>query len=588
MNIKFRFNIKYRLLFTSTLSVLFSQTNASAQNVSQENLDYTRIIYRDATSLANQYTHENINTADGSISIAQTDLTIPSNGGLDIEITRRINLTLGASGPATGRETGFGRTWWSLNIPRITTLTQKKWITRHPTLPNSRCSVDSPEFTFPPTHSAGAPGTFGYVFFHAKMYWSPPTLETPEDSNVLLIPIPSSPTPQIGPSVKWITKGLSTITCLPFIINGEGEGYTATTPNGNTYTFNWLASEEGFPLVNPPIGGFPTFRHSLYATKVEDIFGNWIEYDYEEPKERMYGVKLVAIRASDGRRADITYNEQELIQTITSGTRTVKYEYDSSTMPDGSSVYDLRRVIHPDGSILSIETDALNMHPASGKSIKCANTAFYDFPGETYFQLTEPSGLKTKYTLRNRRVGRSGIPACQVNQVGPIYSYPLRSVIRKTVTGPGLSPLEWNYSYQSIYGHSPFISGKNTTEVQSPDGSRELFEYGNTFQSNEGLLLSTTLLDANGNEKKSTKYTYDFSHGIYGARFGISPRSRIEEVQSGNDARRDFEHLDEHVRPIIKTETTIDRTEFTMKVESFDQLLRPTKIIRTSTPLPTP
>src|SRR5690606_27088728 len=73
-----------------------------------------------------------------------------------------------------------------------------------------------------------------------------------------------------------------------------------------------------------------------------------------------------------------------------------------------------------------------------------------------------------------------------------------KALVRKYVSGPGLADAVWRYSYQSEIGWLPMTGGVTTFKQKNPDGSVVTRRYGNTHRKDEGLLLSTSIVAANG------------------------------------------------------------------------------------------
>ncbi|REN20805.1 hypothetical protein DSI41_03190, partial [Mycobacterium tuberculosis] len=63
-------------------------------------------------------------------------------------------------------------------------------------------------------------------------------------------------------------------------------------------------------LINPANAN--RIRSELYATRVEDRFGNWVSYRYSNAANAP--VRLEAITASDGRQISFSYNARGHVQ----------------------------------------------------------------------------------------------------------------------------------------------------------------------------------------------------------------------------------------------------------------------------------
>src|SRR5690606_16844457 len=102
---------------------------------------------------------------------------------------------------------------------------------------------------------------------------------------------------------------------------------------------NWMValpySKYSRPKVNST--GFDILDREevrIYATRVEDRFGNYVNYSYT-------GALLTKIESSDGRVINFSYNAQSKISSVTAHGRTWNYGYSNGylstvTLPDGS------------------------------------------------------------------------------------------------------------------------------------------------------------------------------------------------------------------------------------------------------------
>src|SRR5690606_22581100 len=124
------------------------------------------------------------------------------------------------------------------------------------------------------------------------------------------------------------------------IENPDGQqGIVVAGPNGLTYTFNQIKSYyNGKPALKDPI----VRTRLLMVTKIEDRFGNYVDYTYANGE-------LTQISASDGRNITINYalvDTRRRPTTAVAHGRTWRYTYAGSgvldklvsvTLPDGVS-----------------------------------------------------------------------------------------------------------------------------------------------------------------------------------------------------------------------------------------------------------
>ena len=223
--------------------------------------------------------------------------------------------------------------------------------------------------------------------------------------------------------------------------------------------------------------------------------------------------------------------------------------------------------------------------------------------------ITHPSGATGQFTVQMTEHGRSHVPVSCSNVTrrhndpnDDVNLYPINwhawSLKTKLVTGPGLSPMQWNYTYQpSISVHffpgstiqypdcppltdcsvppcqSEACAGSTRTTVNGPDGEWLRYHYGNTYRYNEGKLLKVESGAGETNILRTVNHGYDLSQvaQAYPARYGTSPR----DLGDGFTA--------EYHRPQTTRQTTQQWVVFTHQVDAFNQYAQPTQITRSNT-----
>lgn len=513
---------------------------------------------------------ERIDLERGGTMLIQTDVDLPGSNDLPVRITRSRGLT--SRDVVHHHRAGFGD--WALEIPRIT-MTGTEWSTSKPGQAGNRCSMTQLTFAPPPSRTIAGPGG-ALITVPGGEYWSAPILQTDSDSGALLAPVAGAQTPADGRDVKWTTRGRTAVSCLGSVRNVTGEGYFARTAEGRTYRFDWMAKGEILSMP-PPYQAIRRFQYSLYASRVEDRFGNWVEYDFAEPPAGSEGVLVTAVRASDGRRIDIQHDGNGLVTSISANGRTWQYRY------HGPAVFalwnSLNQVILPDGSSYQFEDGGTNTAYMSLGSGTMSSPDVNVYSRAYSYAVVQPSGARVKYSFDIRRFGRTNIPAI-CNTCSPRVSNLVFSLIEKRRTGPGLPEEVWSYAYDSKYGFAPFNDGYSQTTVTGPDGARSRYTYGNSYEANEGLLLAREDFSAGNVLLASTRFTYGLPSGEIGLRAGYHPRAWT----SGKERRLAFELSDDTLRPLQRSVMQRDGMEFEYRVESVDAVGRPVRVVESSRP----
>ena len=545
-----------------------------------------------------------VNLSNGALSFSVTDVSIPGNSKLPVEFKRTLSV-----GNRKGyRYNDAPLADWDIDIPRISGVFQTGAGFRSPCTATTAAQARPPQVVL-----SGIP-------FAAQDYWSGNQADMPYGGEMLLVN-PATPKPTTGGPYYWMTSGFTYFSCYP--ANGA-EGFLAITPDGTRYWFDRLAAyhEPDMDKVGSTNKGDWTAeatlsrsRVALYATRVEDRFGNWVTYSYANPAGSP--VQVTRIEANDGRLITIGYNAQGKVSTVSAGGRTWTYEYVFPTPEKGS----LSVVRLPDSSQWTLSFSALTdtairyFKGAPGEPVRsCRDPGDVRTLGATG-TVTHPSGAIGTFTVEPTRHGRSNVPMVCSGYSSPnnadnddvaVYSlnYDALSLTRKQVTGPGLAPVEWNYAYTAdIYfapGTGPICysgdcmaplctadacAGSSRTYVWGPDNQYIRYTYGNSYRYNEGKLLKVetgtgqplslvatpTLLKTEVMRYQLAQQRQPFQTPI-----GFSPQEKGQGFAS------------EYLRPQSGATITQDGTNFDWQVmnNSFDAFARPTTVTRSSAPAP--
>lgn len=455
MRLDLRAAIAVSLIALSTMSI--------AANDYQDEYDKKIKASQDVGILGNDLAGDRVNFYTGATSFSITDISLPGNA-LGLSLSRRFEVGYDTNlaarpGDIYTREIeevklhAFGD--WDIDVPHIsTTMTQGAgWIV-DATTPNKRCSVVG-QVNAQGAAANGAPPYSGTTYtFHADAYWSGYTLHTPGgDQTLLLASLPNAERPSSGGPFHWTTNQNWWISCLPSIANaGGGEGYLAWAPDGAKYTFNWLSKRNTTALMNraekDPSGYGSLYKHYVFRadyamlpTRIEDRFGNWISYQWSSDAfARLLKMSSGPTGSAIAEQTiTLSYNSAGFVSSATDGTRTWTYEY---------NVGSLTKVILPDATSwrYDLSTIGFDLRPKPYCDTEISPTmpeyywaCFGDGEIRPYYNeawIVHPSGAQILFTFENHY------------QYSPSSNgtYPV-SLASKTISGPGLVPATWKYSF---------------------------------------------------------------------------------------------------------------------------------------------
>ncbi len=496
---------------------------------------------------------EHVNLFDGSATFSIADIDIPGNSGLPVELSRTWDThNEGIEYLPMGD--------WVIDVPNIsgTFLANVGW-------PDQRCTAANP----PPGHTYSG-GTNQYAVVRTDEYWSGYNLSLPGEQATLLRKKSDDariqlPAPSLGATSPWTTSDGWHFSCLPSLQRGSGEGFVAHAPDGKKYMFDWMVTDLYRSITRR--GSAPNYlfllsrkKIKIYATKVEDRFGNWVRYEWSNSQ-------LQRIYANDGREIALTYNANGRLATASAGGRVWSYQYSAFNTVAQSNTNYLSAVVLPDGGQWKYEASAF------ARSIVYKRASYYDtvkdadgylLQGNGYcnldrvivsgggaYTVISPSGAKFEYIFAPIRHGRKNVyedcmdtdsPLRAVNSVA--LHYDVLSLTRKTTSGPGISPLTQQYQYSgidpgySVTGNSTHDAITNATPapnyktvtISRSDGVDMVNVFGRDFSLNEGRLFRTELR-SNGIIQNAVINEYIPINQISAQNFpnysGLSPLSNV-------------------------------------------------------------
>lgn len=309
--------------------------------------------------------------------------------------------------------------------------------------------------------------------------------------------------PQDGSAYPWTTSGQIFFSCLPVIQNAGGEGFLAITPDGTRYWFDWFAQtseptlkkyqyfhDDGSLPKPEPWRFLQRRKNILLATRVQDRFGNTVQYTYANAWNE--APRLTAITASDGRQLTLSYQGSN-VSSVSDGTRQWQYQYNSLPSRRGLSA-----VLLPDGSRWAINFEDFTraalryaevMSPEPGEMFRNCfeNEVPTSYPSGTIAgTMVHPSGATGRFTVTSLEHGLSHVP---LNCRGIDYT-PASATTPMTTSIPMRSPASvsrWPRRPSAARG-SLYCVGRMTTPPTSASTDTRGSRPG-TWYARMGVLL---------------------------------------------------------------------------------------------------
>lgn len=463
--------------------------------------DYDKRVrsHESVTPLGSEVFGENISLYNGATEFRVVDIDLPGNGP-PVQLARRFKVEAREVGDPLG---GFGA--WDLDVPYVhgTFVGDNKWNIGQGGNTN-RCS--SAWFPANP-HD-----------FSTREIWSGFHVHLPGEGDREFYPrirALDHPLPNDGHNYFWVARDNLRFRCLTNTDNGyPGQGFLLVDGAGTKYWFDvGLERAHGYVQRKMGFSHIAQFRTRVYlmASRVEDRFGNWVEYQYSGSGPT---TRLDAILASDGRRIDVAYESSQGYARINSATahgRAWSYAYASASL-GAPGRHPLSTVTLPDGVSQWIYGFTGQLSAESGDGDHpygpgCPRPI--TFGGNFSFSTTHPAGATGTFVFQNLQHARSGVPlsACvaldggagNVNRLEHTYYFQNFSLLSKTVSGVGVGTSTWNYNYGEgdhyLVNHVPpcldpvACPESKTVTVNNPDGTSTLYDFGVRFAWNESPRL---------------------------------------------------------------------------------------------------
>ncbi|MEX1827894.1 putative toxin [Luteibacter sp. CQ10] len=606
-----------RRVFAAAM-LAFAMGSAHAQTMVTPEDEYKKLvkINEDIQPLGDTPFGEQISLYDGSLSFAQTDITVPGTGPT---ITIGREYTIQSTNDIVQQQNrAFGD--WDLALPEIVTNTANQSnVTGWQVATVAKTDICT-GFREPPTVARPA-GDSARVDWNPATWWDGYHLRIPGHGSMDLLhrstqntASPSSSFIQASfPDFPIVTTQDWAVGCVQHASTDPStQGFLAIAPDGTRYWLDHL-SYRYMPTLHRSLFASSGFRAlstrgvlvssddfllrregRMLVTRVQDRFGNWISYSYS-------GDQVTDITASDGRHVTIAYQpgtpriSSVSVQGNAAGVRTWTYGYSLL-----NSQWQLTSIGQPDGSSWSFDLSQLNLASINlggspGTCDRLGNAGTGSFVG----RMVHPSGLSASFTVTPVRRGRSFVPqSCLVDGAGNLVQptapgtyatqpnawYSL-AITQRQLSGTGLGiggavgTQTWTYAYSpsnESWSKNCASGCASTvwTKLVYPDGHAERSTFSNRFDYSESLLTGEEIFDADADTstlRRVTTYTYvnpnptlDGRASQYAHPWGFAPQQRVNS-----------DRLQEKI-PLAVRMTTEEGDTYTWDALAYDSLGRPT------------
>ncbi len=579
MNLRHNLIVSLLLLVFSALSIAQDIVGVIPDHIKRQNVDER------LQPLGNNLLGDSIDINTGTVHFTNVDVSIPGNFDLSVGISRtfesgydRANTDAAIDYDGLPRGPRKYMADWDLDIPSI------RWIYPLQTginglkaIPKERtrnfCGSNQTLPYINLRHDDGIVNILGTSVEHFEL------------SNEMDLYIPGvgsqklldEPTGVDFPSdVIKTTKDYWIAKCIP--ANDGAQGLLVTSPNGTKYYFDkfyyapstgvqtiYVFTNDTQPLdfpVTPNIPGahgiynttVPRVTSTLMVSKVEDIYGNWVEYDYTDSL-------LTSIRSSDDRKVNITYEENDdKIKTINVNGRIWTYNY----LKNGSGRFYLESVIRPDSREWVYDFGAkplFAMPEHETEDYACKSE-------DVTLNVKHPNGVSGIFTFSEKShrkvMGPYSGTSYPCNILSPLSFkttsyYDVMSLVSKTLSGPGVDGYTWTFDYQEkISGEA----GSKWTEVTKPNElkTRHVYHVGGSL---DGL------------KKEEVNYNLSIDTPISKVEYEYEVENAVGITHLTNELQAKFVNP-RHQSKVVTTQyydsvTNVYTTEMDYKLDQFSE-----------------
>lgn len=215
------------------------------------------------TALNDQLMGDSVSLYNGATEFSATDISLPGNNALPVQLTRRFSVELHPTGVNGEADAGlYGAGNWNVDVPYITaTYAGAGWAT-------DRCSV------------ASIPNAAG---FDPTDFWHGNSVHVPGSGDRPMLLLQESGIPRVSDGAQhlWTTRERDMFTCISMKSGLSAEGFKMQTTSGLRYYFDVAVSRYAGNMTFTPneiLGTFTVSRTTYYllASKIEDRFGNTV------------------------------------------------------------------------------------------------------------------------------------------------------------------------------------------------------------------------------------------------------------------------------------------------------------------------
>lgn len=535
---------------------------------------------RQVTAIGPDDLGDRVNLFNGRLSFRHVDVSLPGNNALPVAVARSREAARNPYVPGVLGD-------WDLEVPYIggTYSMNRGWNTW--SMNGTRCS----QFGAPPDESHIRGHWYSFEFWNGVHLHA----GAGAGQEVLRRSPSNSWQPSTGHTWPLVTRDYWQIRCLPSIRNGAGEGFVARAPDGTEYRFDWMATRQVEPMRFANGEMLLRNEHRLFATRVTDRFGNYVDYHFD-PADPW---RLNRIEASDGRVLTLGYTWSgggRRLSQVSDGVHAWGYTYDGNG--------DLWRVTLPDGTAWQFALRGLmNLYPHMvGEGGTCVWPG--SAPGGTFEgTITHPSGLVGRFQAGFMTHARHGVPRFCIDKSPPsipgewteeavVYDgfpkWPRTAwsltLLAKSLEGPGLHSdpgsdgrtdrSVWQFSYPvwdpGSWSDCTNCPTSKVVTVTDPRGSVTRYTYGTRFEVNEGQLLRKEegWNSATGTALRVTDNVYRATSP------GPEPIGFSANVETPD-------LLQTRHRPLQTTTITQQGTSFVTQVEEYESFqARPVRVAR--------
>lgn len=467
---------------------------------------------------------ERVDLNTGAVSFEHTDVSIPGNSSLQVAIRRKRSqgfpfahldsTTVYTGSEQTNRRFTNDFSDWELDVPFVEFVVPQDYNVN--SAQGGFCEAASQAYTvyvFPPAFPQYGPT---HPNLNDAVLYEPSDVSNGIDMNIPGVgrqKIIDNPGGIGWPSgTNKATKDYWAVECGD--LGAGDEGFRATSPNGTVYDFDLVVNrpEVAIPVtrtaqqgssVNKQNGAIGRTKVTYLATKVTDVHGNWVEYEYGQ-----YG-RLNRIHSNDSREITIQRDQTTgLISSVTAHPGTSEARIWNYAYQQHSANLFLDTVTLPDSRTWHF--DMVGM-------LYSANDAYDCVVPEFDVEITHPDGMAGVFRFkeyRHRRVyvgpdGYGRTASCSTVNTETLNWFKVLSLKQKTLSGQGYPAASWTYDYSggeaTTNDANVNLTGPIWGEVTDPFGTRtrQTYKEGDF----EGLVEKTEVFNG-ASVVQSTVFEY--------------------------------------------------------------------------------